>query len=172
MSRRAGRGTFARARCRQPSMDTLARQERNSVPIMICITICDEELACHHEVQALKELHRLRILAVKDIEHLQGEIHDESVEEILRDRVDALHVEPVPAQRVTPIDRTNRRDAGDDGREEKTTGISGVDHHGLALIDPKMNPSSREEATPDGMPIMVIMLAIRSSICCAASLML
>ena len=22
-----------------------------------------------------------------------------------------------------------------------TTGISGVDHHGLALIDPKMNPT-------------------------------
>ncbi len=36
-----------------------------------------------------------------------------------------------------------------------TTGISGDDHHGLALIEPKMNPTYPCSMNADGMPISV-----------------
>ena len=37
----------------------------------------------------------------------------------------------------------------------KTIGISGVDHHGFALIEPKMNPTYPWSRNADGMPMTV-----------------
>ena len=39
----------------------------------------------------------------------------------------------------------------------KTTGIIGEDHHGFALIDPKMKPTYPCSRNADGMPITVMM---------------
>ena len=53
-----------------------------------------------------------------------------------------------------------------------TTGISGDDHHGLALIDPKMNPTYPCSRNAEGMPINVTIQPTRSSIASERSLML
>jgi hypothetical protein len=37
-----------------------------------------------------------------------------------------------------------------------TTGMRGVDHHGFALIEPKMNPTYPCRRNAEGMPIRVI----------------
>jgi hypothetical protein len=54
----------------------------------------------------------------------------------------------------------------------KTTGISGVDHQGFALIEPKMNPTYPWSKKAEGIPIMVISHPARSSMASARSLML
>ncbi len=53
-----------------------------------------------------------------------------------------------------------------------TTGISGDDHHGFALIDPKMNPTYPCNKNAEGMPIIVTIHPTRSSTASAFSLML
>ena len=53
-----------------------------------------------------------------------------------------------------------------------TTGISGEDHHGFALIDPKMNPTYPCSRNAEGMPIKVTIQPTRSSIARERSLML
>ncbi len=54
----------------------------------------------------------------------------------------------------------------------KTTGIRGVDHQGLALIEPKMNPTYPWSRKAEGIPISVITQPTRSSMASACSLML
>src|SRR5512133_2331417 len=53
-----------------------------------------------------------------------------------------------------------------------TIGISGVDHHGFALIDPKMNPTYPCSRNADGMPITVTVYPTLSSMIRAPVLML
>ena len=53
----------------------------------------------------------------------------------------------------------------------KTTGINGVDHHGLAFIEPKMNPTYPCSRKAEGIPITVINHPAFSSIARARSLM-
>src|SRR3990172_1322187 len=52
-----------------------------------------------------------------------------------------------------------------------TTGMSGVDHHGFALMDPKMNPTYPCNRNADGMPMTVMMRPILSSRRSASGLM-
>src|SRR6476646_8185379 len=52
-----------------------------------------------------------------------------------------------------------------------TIGISGVDHHGFALIDPKMNPTYPCSRNADGMPMTVTVYPTLSSTRRAAALM-
>ncbi len=56
--------------------------------------------------------------------------------------------------------------------KRKTTGISGVDHQGLAFTDPKMKPTYPCSRNADGMPTTVMNQPTRSSTCSAPSLML
>ena len=51
-----------------------------------------------------------------------------------------------------------------------TTGISGVDHHGFAFTDPKMNPTYPCNRNAEGMPMTVISQPAFSSIARARSL--
>jgi hypothetical protein len=44
-----------------------------------------------------------------------------------------------------------------------TTGMSGVDHHGFALIEPKMKPTYPWSRNAEGMPISVMTQPSRSS---------
>ena len=53
-----------------------------------------------------------------------------------------------------------------------TTGISGVDHQGLALMEPKMKPTYPCSRKAEGMPITVMIQPTRLSRSSAASLML
>ena len=53
-----------------------------------------------------------------------------------------------------------------------TTGIIGDDHHGFALMEPKMNPTYPCKRKAEGMPIKVISQPTRSSMASARSLML
>ena len=53
-----------------------------------------------------------------------------------------------------------------------TTGISGDDHHGLALIEPKMNPTYPCSRNAEGMPISVTIQPTFSSMCSERGLML
>ena len=53
-----------------------------------------------------------------------------------------------------------------------TTGISGDDHQGLALIEPKMKPTYPCSRKADGMPISVTIQPTWSSMCSERSLML
>src|SRR5512138_3213190 len=53
-----------------------------------------------------------------------------------------------------------------------TIGIIGVDHHGLALIDPKMNPTYPWSRNADGIPIIVTNRPTLSSASSEAGLML
>src|ERR1035438_268735 len=53
-----------------------------------------------------------------------------------------------------------------------TTGISGDDHHGLALIEPKMKPTYPCSRKAEGMPISVTIQPTRSSMASERGLML
>ena len=53
-----------------------------------------------------------------------------------------------------------------------TTGISGDDHQGLALIEPKMKPTYPCSRKAEGMPISVTIQPTRSSMCRERSLIL
>ncbi len=53
-----------------------------------------------------------------------------------------------------------------------TTGMSGDDHHGFALTEPKMKPTYPCSRNAEGMPMRVIDQPTRSSIASARSLML
>src|SRR5919112_337234 len=55
---------------------------------------------------------------------------------------------------------------------KNTIGISGVDHHGFALIDPKMNPTYPCNRNADGMPMTVTVYPTLSSMIRAPSLTL
>src|SRR5690348_8953793 len=55
---------------------------------------------------------------------------------------------------------------------KNTIGISGVDHHGFALIDPKMKPTYPCSRNADGMPMIVTVYPTLSSIAHALWLML
>ena len=110
---------------------------------MIWITICEKiQLGVHHEVQAAERFIGL-VDAVNQVQHLQAEIDDEDIEQVHRDRVHAAHVDLLLAQLGQPPCRAASPPAMPETIAEKmnTTGISGDDHHGLALIDPKMNPT-------------------------------
>src|SRR5581483_12185863 len=50
-----------------------------------------------------------------------------------------------------------------------TIGMSGMDHHGLALIDPKMKPTYPCSRNADGMPTMVTIFPTSSSSASASS---
>jgi len=51
-----------------------------------------------------------------------------------------------------------------------TAGISGDDHHGFALMDPKMNPTYPCSRNADGMPTMVTIQPTCSSTASASGL--
>src|SRR5688572_22350552 len=53
-----------------------------------------------------------------------------------------------------------------------TIGIIGVDHHGFAFTDPKMNPTYPWRRNADGMPTIVTKRPTRSSTRSASSLIL
>ena len=54
----------------------------------------------------------------------------------------------------------------------KTTGISGDDHQGFALMEPKMNPTYPCSRKAEGIPTSVTTQPTRSSICRERLLML
>jgi len=56
--------------------------------------------------------------------------------------------------------------------KRKTMGITGVDHHGFALIEPKMNPTYPWSRNADGMPMIVMKRPSLSSILRDSSLTL
>ena len=73
----------------------------------------------HHEVEGVERLVGL-VDAVDEVERLQREVDDEGVEEVARDRVDALHVDLHAAQPGDGhVEQHHRGDPGDDGREEE-----------------------------------------------------
>ena len=80
--------------------------------------------------------------AVDQVQHLQREIDDERVEQVLRDRVDAVHVDRLLRHlHHRHVEQHHRRDPDTIAENRNTIGISGVDHHGFALIEPKMKPT-------------------------------
>jgi len=80
--------------------------------------------------------------AMYQIEHLEGEIDEEGVEEILADGVEAAHVDGhLLHLHRGHVEEQHRGDSGGHGGKQEDDGMSGVDHQGLAFTDPKMKPT-------------------------------
>ena len=111
---RASRRTGSAARSRAGASGT-------SVPSTICTTMCDTNSRVFTMKSSAPERLVRLVDAVDQVEHLEREVDDERVEQVLRDRVEARACRS--ARRRSPrerhVEQHHERDARDDRREQE-----------------------------------------------------
>ena len=111
------------------------------------------------------------VSAMDQVQHLQREVDDEGVKQVLGDGVHAAHVDGRVSTFMEAMYSSSTAAIPDTMAENRNTiGISGVDHHGFALMEPKMNPTYPCSRNADGMPITVTAYPTLSSNRSAAGL--